>query len=339
MNADVLRMRASCMKDLNELPEPVASLARAFYQRRVERVAPKPLLGEYLPWMLRAMAGLPRSSEVDAASRAWLLLYLHVLAIDDLVDVAPSQNSTLPIVSSVLLRAAIAGYSVLFPASSPFWRDFDELYFETAVAGAREVLETRGRLPTVDPGAIDRLSEKLALVRLCHGSLLRAAGRGEPSERELAALRNFGRSVQLFDDVSDWEDDFSSGNFTPLLALAISRSGLGLPFSAIRSQPPEEMLLHLVETGAMEECLHESTVGFREALEPGPTHHAGDFVGALIDTTEWLRQRAGHVRRLAVTERQRLAEPTSLAAFKRSKRLQAAVADFRTEIQVVAQSS
>lgn len=327
--------REEYLASLGAIRAPLGEMCAQFYTQRIRRVSPKPLLGEYLPWLLGDVFAID-PDQVRRVANAWLPLYLHVLAIDDLLDeTSDVDRATLPIVSSVLAERAFAEYLALLGPRMDFWSGFEDFFLTTGAAGAREMTEARGRVASITPNEIRRLGEKIELVKICYSSLVLAAGL-DISELHLSALGDFEIGVQLLDDVSDWDEDFAIGSFTPLLALALrGANGKG-------GLSPTLVLSRLVSTGALGLCLDEAIERLERASAVIVSRR--ESAGAILLTTmisdaRWLRAEEDAVREVIVREGERLdqVDPELLVAV--SPRLRAALAKLDSSIKVVAQSS
>jgi hypothetical protein len=309
-----------------------------FYELRVNRVRPKPLLGEYLPWLLGDLFGM-KSIHTTRIAKAWLPLYLHVLAVDDLLDESTDvDRSALPIVVSVFAERAFAEYLAIFGPDPRFWSRFEDFFLSTGAAGAREMQQGRGRISSITPDDLRRTGEKIDLVKICYSSLALANG-FEPSEIELAALSDFETGVQLLDDISDWDEDLAIGSFTPLLALAFR--GVDVASCSQRSEPTD-VLARLVSSGALGQCLDEGAERLERAsaiLTLRPRSPGVRLLTSMIANARWLRDQERAVSRLIQEESDRLGEVEVGRTVRRSPRLQKALLELGDSIKVVAQSS
>lgn len=337
LQARVERTRREYLRHLHALPEPLGAICAQFYEQRVGRVSPRPLLGEYLPWLLADLFGM-KPSHTTRMAKAWLPLYLHVLAVDDLLDEAADvDRSVLPIVASVFSERAFSEYLAIFGPDPRFWSRFEDFFLSTGAAGAREMQLGRGRVTSITSAELRRTGEKIDLVKICYSSLALVNGR-EPSELHLAALSDFETGVQLLDDISDWDEDLAIGSFTPLLALAFD----GVDEADRRRQTPSDVLARLVASGALGQCLDEAAERLERALAILASHPRSPGVRlmtAMIANAHWLRGRERAVSRLVDEESWRLGETDLGRIVVRSPRLQTALDELGRSIKVVAQSS
>lgn len=339
MRSRALRTRRKYLARLRTLPEPLGGLCADFYEQRVNRVRPKPLLGEYLPWMLGDLCGIPET-RVARVAEAWLPAYLHVLAIDDLLDqTADVDRATLPIVSSVFAEQAFVSYALLFGSDERFWSRFEAFFFRTGAAGAREIVLARGRVSSVSPTELRRAGEKIDVVKVCYVSLALANG-VDPEERHLAALEDFAVGIQLFDDISDWEEDFAIGSFTPLLALGFRDANDAERSN--RAGDRRHVLARLVVSGALKQCLSEGEERLARSAAAAGFHDRSSgmrFVRSLIADLRSLRREDKAVAVLIDDARRQFGEVELDELVKRSARVRSALERFIGKIQVVAQSS
>ncbi len=266
LRAQALRGRREYLKYLRSLPDPLGSLCATFYEQRVKRVAPKPLLGEYLPWFIGDLLGIP-TTVTSRVAACWLPLYLQILAIDDLLDrSAETQPELLPIVATVFGEQGHLAYMRLLGNDDRFWEPFNRYWLRMGVAGAREIQLRRGKIARISPHDWAAAGEKIELVKVCYTSLALASGRN-PRPEDLRALEDFAVGSQLFDDISDWEEDLAIGNFTPLLSRAFRGKK---PITLTR----DGSLVRIVESGALASCIAECERRFeraaaRSGFDPG----------------------------------------------------------------------
>ncbi len=331
----VQRARRDQLAGLRTLPEPLGDLCAGFYEQRVRRASPKPLLGEYLPWMIGDLLAADRAS-TSRLTAAWLPLYLHVLAIDDWLDEESDiDRQTLPIVSTVLAERAFQAYLLIFGSDPRFWARFDGFFLRTGVAGAREMLLARHHIATITPSDLRATGEKIDLVKICYLAQALAMGH-DPSDAHLAALDDFAVGVQLLDDIGDWEGDLAIGNFTPLLALAYARD------NPSQFGKPREVLARLVASGALAQCLDEAVYRLGRAAaiaSRSPRGRGAQFLRATVDALESVRGECDAVSRIIQEDREGDVDADLALLLQRDGRLTTAVDMLRDSIEIVAQSS
>lgn len=333
--ANAIRTRRRYLAHLRTLPDPLGTLCAEFYEQRVTRVRPKPLLGEYLPWLLADLMGVS-ARVTERVSECWLPFYLQVLAIDDLLDgSAGMQVELLPIVASVLGEQGHVAYTRLLGADARFWNAFDRHVLRMGAAGAREVQLHRGKITSISSRDWAEVGEKVELIKVCYVSLALASG-SEPRDQHLAALEDFATGIQLFDDISDWEEDWAIGNFTPLLSSAVGQGNVpdSLPLR-------EGVLLRLVESGALATCISEGDARLERAATLSgfdPATRGIQFLRSLIADLRALR--ATQTAVAALVGRQREAAPgVGDDEFLKNPQVRTALQELGATIKVVAQSS
>ena len=332
----VLRARNELLGSLRALPEPLGEVCAEFYEQRVRRASPKPLLGEYLPWMLGDLLGAAPSTTLRLTA-AWLPLYLHVLAIDDwLDDEVDVDRQTLPIVSSVFAERAFQTYLAIFGSDSRFWPRFERFFLRTGAAGTREMVFARNRIPSITPDDLLAAGEKIDLIKICLLSLVLATGQ-ELKDAHLAALDDFAIGVQLLDDIGDWEQDLAVGNFTPLLAMAFAdtdeRRGI---------DSPQEVLARLVATGALGRCLDEGADRLERAAamaSQGTRSRGARFLAATVTAMRSVRRESDAVLQILEEDDASADNADVGERLRQDPRLARALLSLQHSIRIVAQSS
>ncbi len=336
LRAETIRTRKEYLRRLRALPQPIGEACAAFYERRVDRVRPKPLLGEYLPWLLGDLAGIARSTTARVAE-CWLPFYLQVLAVDDLLDTPSSDEATLPIVAGVFSEQGHAGYARLLGSDERFWAPFETYVLRMAAAGAREMQMRRNRIARISAQDWIEAGEKIELVKVCYLSLVLAEGK-RPDPEHLRALQDFAVGIQLFDDISDWEEDFAIGNYTPLLVRAFVHGTADVGDVSANS---DRVFLRIVETGALENCAAEGEERLtRAAVRSGfeTTSRGMRFLTGLTDDLRSIRTRAAALGGF-ITEVRRTFPAGEEANLLGDARLRERLTELRTTLRVVAQSS
>lgn len=334
LRADAVRTRRRYLAKLRRLPAPLGSLCADFYTQRVTRVRPKPLLGEYLPWLLADLLAIP-SRVTERIVEGWLGWYLHVMAIDDLLDGPREAGPLLPIVAGVFAEQGHLAFVRELGSDAQFWNPLDRYLLRMAAAGAREIEDHRGKVTSISARDFEGLGQKIELVKVCYFSLVLAA-KIKPQRQHLEALEDFAVGIQVFDDISDWEEDLAVGNFTPLLSVALRDIG-----GNRRAPSHEEVLLRLVETEALATCVEEGASRLSRAATA--SGFRPDAAG-----TRLLQSLAADLRALdrtritvagVIKEQRALWPDLDDERLVRVARLRAALSGLASHIRTVAQSS
>ena len=212
------------------------------------RTSAVPPVGELWPWLLADLAGI-RPSRIRRVAEAWLALYLYSSALDETVD-APRESPPLdPIASSLLLQLGFSDLMTLTAGTR-----WSRLIVTSASRAMKyqaidvQLRHTRGKLKAKREAAAGKNSGYAAI----------AAAIGLEGNVDPAPLVRFARGVQLalqhLDDVGDFEEDYRSGNFTPLLSswAATART------PHIDALSRADLLEELIRSGALESVLLES---------------------------------------------------------------------------------
>jgi hypothetical protein len=176
-----------------------------------------PLLA--LPWWLEHSI----RGEVDADFQADLMYstisgYYFTRMLDDIMDGHQIDRAVLPALYP--FHAQFLGtYFRYFPATDPFWKEFERILRTTVEAVAVEAtLKDIGAAQFVGVSARKPAAAVIPLAAVCRhycrSDLL-------PPWEEFFSL--FGKWHQMSDDLADWSSDYESGNRTWLLSEAERR--------------------------------------------------------------------------------------------------------------------
>jgi hypothetical protein len=235
---------------------------------------------------------------------SWMKLYAYTLFIDDVLDSKKSADlSQSLLASALLLERGISELATVFPRRANIRVKLDKYFLEAAQATFKEITKHRERLDKYSEEDIARLGEKVALLKLCASCLLAADGAQHSESELLIPVESLATGAQLFDDVTDWKEDWRAGNYSYLLTRTfhqLARSGISRPAEKLSSI---EVLLGIVITRSLEDCLargleYLKTVEMAPHLkDESPAKHFlkeliqqhDAFVDEVVETRKYLR--------------------------------------------------
>lgn len=258
---EVEACRQAFMEELQALPEPLNKVAIQTYAKKLERGKGLPLLGEYAPWLIADLAGVMDSNAMRELILPWLSVYTYIVFIDDVVDEHSKKNKELLLIAAgILLERGITQMYNLSPNTKALLAAVDKYLTDTAVAALSELKKHRFSIKSYSDQEVKALGQKVAALKLCTVYILSSRGVKEIGDMDLMAIDYLNTGIQLLDDITDWEDDWRKGNFTPLLTLTFQRladSGINRALTPNKLKS-DEVLLGMVTTKSLEELLEKS---------------------------------------------------------------------------------
>jgi len=197
-------------------------------------------------------------------------LYAYTLFVDDMLD-SPKQGnfSRSLLASSLLLESGISAMTDALPKHAKIGIKLDKYFLEAANATLREIEHHRLKVQTYAESDIVALGEKVALLKLCASCLLAADGMNYTPDEVFVPVESLATGAQLFDDITDWEEDWRNGNYTYLL----TKTFQSLEREGIKQFPSEfeplEVLAAMVITGSLEESLARG-LEYLQTVETAP---------------------------------------------------------------------
>lgn len=270
LSKNVVTNRQTFLRGLGKLPPEFGNRLADNYNDRLNRARGKPLLGEYAPWLLADMLPLNNRRSALRIAPAWMNLYAYTLFVDDVLDTTkPVDHSHSFLASALLLERGISEISAALPRNAKIRVKLDRYFLEAAQAVFKEINQHRQKLDAYCEDDVSRLGEKVALLKLCASFLLAVDGGSHPEKELLIPVAALATGAQLFDDITDWKEDWQSGNYTYLLTYAFR----GLTQLGIVKSPEQftatEVLTAIVLTGSLEDSLNRG-LGYLKNVRTSP---------------------------------------------------------------------
>ncbi|MCX6826435.1 MAG: hypothetical protein NTV06_04080 [candidate division Zixibacteria bacterium] len=248
------------------------------FQARIDRALGKPMLGEVAPHLLTGMFNAREDSFLGFVG-PWMDIYTATVLADDGIDGQnPATNAEVLVTSMLLLQRGQSGIYRAMPVSGNASLLFDGFFAEAAQAVLVE-FQRRARVTSYTEKDIDHLGRKVALLKLCATCILIADGQ-EVSGELLVPIEWLATGMQLLDDITDWEEDLSAGNFTPLLSQTI-RFVEARPV-AWDHQDHLQGIAAIVLSGSLEQCI-ERAIAQLQKVAALPNLKHGSIAERLLD--------------------------------------------------------
>lgn len=255
---------------LAPLPPALRRLIEARYAARLDRACGRPLLGEYAPVLLADLLGL-QSSVADRFTQPIMNVYAASLIADDMFDRAPQPDAAMAAAASALLvQRGMTGLFRILPAA-PTVDLVDDSFVQAARSALSEVRAHRARIQPYSQEDVTALGDKGALLKLAARLMLLSDGRAS-TPQTMDLINDLLVGVQLLDDLTDWEEDWNASHYTLLLTLAAERAQENNRVLFSTAQSAEDVLGHLVTTGALEDTIQTA----REHLARVLAQHPGE---------------------------------------------------------------
>lgn len=253
--SEMLATRASLLSQLEETSLPLARVVERLFEAR-DKLDP-PAVGEAWPWLVADLANLSNEKVRDVA-KAWLALYTYALLLDETCDESGANTDPSTALAGALLFESGVG-------------DFYELthgsrWHYVARRGLRDAIRYQ-ETDVRDAGNIRNLgSKRKAAAGKNTGFVLCTAALAATNKIDGDVLDRFARSVLLafqhLDDIADFEVDWRSRNFTPIL---VSGGDQVMKLDP-KGHSKREVLIALISSGALQSVLTETRDDISAAL-------------------------------------------------------------------------
>ena len=293
---DLWRAKESCIR---------AARARLYdelsaYGSRVEEGAVRLIedrqsvsIGEMFPWILQDVAGV-ESDQIDSVSVGWLALHAYTLYLDSHLDSGRFADP-----DSAMSGAVLSQIGLLHLHKVVIGTSYESLFRSSLQSAARGQSDDLHSLQDSPPlSRLERSAqEKNHLLLACAGAIAsQTSSRGDVL---ISFTREALLAAQYLDDIGDWHQDLLERNLSVLLSVGASSAGIDT--ASFFEQRPTDILLSLVETGALRRILTVARTSLRTAYAlvgdwgqaDTPSHIFLDRVSTSIDAA---------VSRLAILE-------------------------------------
>lgn len=273
-SSEIERSRTDVLRELRRTSKPLARLVADLFKSR--HALNPPAIGEVWPWLIGDLAGLP-CIQVRRVAKAWLALYTYALMLDATCDEAEAAPNALQALAGALLFEMGFGDFFAMTAGTP-WNDVVRDAFRAAIHHQEADVRYAS-----DP--FDLRAKKKSAAGKNSGFVICTAALAATTKVDGLMLEGFARSLMLalqhLDDIADFEEDWRSKNFTPILTRARKSLRKVDRLSGGRS----EILEALIVSGALRDVLLETFNGITRALnllnhdrgETGPSAAAEFF--------------------------------------------------------------
>lgn len=210
-----------------------------------------PRAGELLPILLQEVSDVEDQTAATLGG-AWFSLYLYTMFADAQMDEGYSASPIEIMASAALLNTGLSELRK-HVTNTAYEGDFENSIQQAISAQADDFAMSRAAQPD-DARARTSVQKNMYLVSLA----IAYGAKSSNGDLIIEFVRKLLLAVQYLDDVTDYADDFISGNYTVLLARSSSSSTL---------QVTEDNLLEqLVVSGALATTLDETHTALSQAL-------------------------------------------------------------------------
>lgn len=261
--------RTRYLQSLSSLPATVSAVATKHFHNRIARAMPRPLLGEFVPLLICDILNIPASRQVQETMVAWFHIYFSVMMLDDVVDRQQEQSCASDTLTGAFLFQRgihLLRRSDPHPFSSERDDFYDRIISRTVAAGIHELgrrSDTSGTFSTED---FETVGSKLALLQLCVVAFTPDCMDAKQDPAWLHnAIASLATTLQLLDDVTDWQEDLTIHHMTLPLTLAFCGDSSGRDSASDDAALPA--LLWLTWTGAFHNTLECASVAVNNCLD------------------------------------------------------------------------
>ncbi len=228
---EVISVRDSLFSSLHSKSDRIAAAAEKIFDKKINNINQGgiPHLFEIFPWLLRDLTNLDyvKSHEI---SINWLALYLYVTFLDDHLDNKSKIEPDEFIAASVLAQTSLINLFKIVDKTK-----YEDLFKESLIRSAEYELKDVIEQALVYDESFTKsesASGKNAILLACAGAI--AASTDRESDFIINITRELLLSVQLLDDLTDFEEDLNHGNITiPLNDIARNFEQTSLPRNII----------------------------------------------------------------------------------------------------------
>lgn len=256
--SDINRVRESLFSELDGISSKFGVEARNLLKEKLKSNKDKPLLGELFPWIIKDLV----EAETDSThqiSVGWLAIYLYTLFLDEFVD-DPKPIS----INKFMTGAALAKTGFLklsrFTSNTAYEQYIDEAFSFSLYNQNLDVLFQKN----TSQGAVKESysAGKNYVLLSCAGAL--AAQNSKYGDFITKFSQSLLLSIQYLDDISDFREDFSEGNFTVLLDDVFKNNPLfQMELNRITNK---ELLEELIVTGALQRVINKTQLLLSQSI-------------------------------------------------------------------------
>ena len=200
----VTAMRERFFGYLRGLPAPCGDDLIRHFSARLARSGGRPVLGEYAPFMLCDILGVP-TQKVGEIAVPWLMLYETSALTDDLADLQVEDQAEAAFLLQFAFTEAMycwRNYLEQFPF---LWDELRRFQKEAVCAAYSELRDGHNRSGW--QGGELAFGRKPALAKFCAAVLVALGKNRGLTREENEGLNQLCTAVQLLDDITDSESD------------------------------------------------------------------------------------------------------------------------------------
>nr|WP_294948791.1 hypothetical protein [uncultured Mucilaginibacter sp.] len=180
-----------------------------------------PRMFELFPWILADLSGLNKK-KCQNISISWLSIYLYIIFLDDHLDVKTDLKPEEFIGTSLLAQKGLLSLFKIVNGTK-YEKVFNKSLMSSASGQLTDVLE-KAVICNNEIDKVHSASGKNSILIACAGAI--AASGSKKSDFIIALTQKLLLSIQLLDDLADFEQDFKQGNITILLNETAKKLGV-----------------------------------------------------------------------------------------------------------------
>ncbi len=217
-SANCSAMSALLHQVCQSLQESDASFLRHWYNSRLTRACENPMLGEKAVTIFADLLGITVET-AQCVEKPWMLLYIHALLLDDMIDYIPREESKkVQSLCSAFDREHNKVCELLLNENFVVYSHHHQRFNAEAWAAITYEIEwSKGTRFTSHNEAPRQQGLKAALAKSC-ATMLMLAERGIPlSSEQEEGIITLCEGIQLLDDFADMTEDYMQGRMNRLL--------------------------------------------------------------------------------------------------------------------------
>jgi len=250
----------------------------------------------YLPFAIAGDFPAVGETEVYTLALATACGILHSrfldLAIDAPATTSPAISYAIPHIYFQFCRLL----SALFPVDSVFWNEVERLTTLTSHAGITEIqLHTKSVSPYTW-GEFQQIShDKMALAQINPVALALLNGTPEVIPIFQECWKAISLAVIINDDILDWREDYTRGDYTYLLSHVLLSSPFHLEVTTGQLPTLSEVGVSLFASDLVEELYDRALNALQQAHDLASSQECYGLATLVRETAEWMQERRSEV--------------------------------------------
>ncbi|MEO6239798.1 MAG: hypothetical protein ABIQ40_00615 [Bacteroidia bacterium] len=210
----ILSTRQALFSFITEKSPAMGVATNKILHRKLEQASKDnlPVMFELFPWIIKDLTGIGQR-KINDISINWLALNLYVAFLDDHLDSKTEIKAEEFLGASILAHKGLINLFKIVHGT-----EFEKLFNDSLFSAAHFQLEDVLSQSKISRNKFSKLKSaygKNGILIACAGAL--AAAKLEKADFIIDLTKSMLLSVQLLDDLADFESDFKQNNITTLL--------------------------------------------------------------------------------------------------------------------------